>query len=225
MKAVIIFSFVTLFLIVGCSQVPRPTTFEFTTQQQLQSATHWRVIARTTAARINSAMMGQGFVEKDNSTPAIYISNADTSPFGVAVRNYLITELMNINSSLRISNNPDSPIIVSWDSQLISRAPFRPRPFLGVPVAIVEYAGTILVGGGWNTSDFGVTHTEVILTTNIQVRDHVMARYSDTFFINDGDCENYEGTTVVNGVHPRSIAAKDQAWRAKLAKKGLLAEK
>jgi len=82
--------------------------------------------------------------------------------------------------------------------------------------------GIILVGGGWHTSDLGVPHTELVLTTKIDLRE-LKARYSDTYFINDDDCYNYDQNPAAYA-YSKSIRAKDDAERSKLAQKGQLAQ-
>ncbi len=145
---------VALFLIAGCSEVPRPKTLNwYFTQPQLESATHWQILAKRTAERLNKLLDEQGFIKQDKSAPSIYIPDADRSPFGVAFRGYLLTELMEINPRFRLTNNPDEPFSLVWEVQLVDRLPHRAKPFWGVPVFIVDVVGMVLMGAPWNTFD------------------------------------------------------------------------
>jgi len=224
-----------LFLLVGCvSQVQQPTspTTNSILQEQLQSATHWQTIAKEQQGEyIYQALTNPKFklVDSDGNAPAIYISESDKSPFGVAMRKYLISWLMsddfkkNHPVEINLSSKPDAPIVVSWETQLVNRAPWRPKPFHGVPAFILEAVAFIFAGGGWHTSDVGVPHTELILTTMIDLRDLKMARHSDTYFINDDDGGNYWQNPEAYA-YSKSIRAKDDAMRSKFAQTGQLAQ-
>jgi len=221
MRTVIIFLCTSLFLIAGCAEVQRPTTEKFYFQKQLQSAIHWQSIAKEEAMRINTVLVSHGFIEEGKASPAIYISEDDKSPFGMAMRDYLLTELMTTNPALQISNDPDAPFVFAWNTQWVTRNPNRPKPFLGIPFLVAETVATLIMGGGWNTTDLSVPHTELILTSSIILNNQCLERYSDTYFINDNDWINYDESPA-SYYHPRSIAANDLKWKNKLTRQGLL---
>ncbi|NLE25326.1 MAG: hypothetical protein GX625_08285 [Clostridiaceae bacterium] len=234
LKTVAILFCAVLFFI-GCAQVQQPKTQPVSSQYQLQSASHWQTIAKQEGEYIYKAITDPKYklVDEDGGSPAIYISEADKSAFGVAMRKYLITELMSDEFKkthpveINISSKSDAPIVVSWETQLVNRAPWRPKPFYGVPAFIADLVGIILVGGGWHTSDVGVPHTELILTTMIDLRELKMARHSNTYFINDEDQGNYwqnPAAYAASSAYSKSIRAKDDAMRAKFAESGQLAQ-
>ena len=136
-----------VFLISGCAELPKPTTFPLTTQNQLQSATHWQ-LAKRDAQRISSVLLEQGFVKQDGSAPSIFISKNDNTPFGVAYREYLMTELKLINSRFIISNNPGEPIHIISDSQIVYRNSARLKPE-GLVEYVAEFAWEMLTGSRW----------------------------------------------------------------------------
>jgi hypothetical protein len=215
MRAGAIFFCAVVFLIAGCAELPRPTTFPFTTQNQLQSATHWQIMAKQGAER--------------GTAPVIFIRKDDNSPFGVAFREYLITELMQINPRFRISNDSSQPVHIIWDTQLVYRNPERLKPE-GFPELVLEAAWEFLTGFRWTTRGPLVSHAELILTTRVMIRGSAdrppmeLARYSDTFYVNDTDLSNYGsyGVTAQGTNYWRSIAGHDEAWRIRLAREGWL---
>ncbi|NLE02439.1 MAG: hypothetical protein GX640_21455 [Fibrobacter sp.] len=232
LRSIIAFGCVALFLIVGCAQVQQPKTEPLTFQNQLQSAVHWQNIAKKQGDYIYKFFKDNGLIEEDGTTPAVYIKESDKSAFGVAMRKYLVTELMSdqykeqYNVNINVSSKSDAPVVVSWETQLVNRAPWRPKPFYGVPAFIVDVVGTLLVGGGWHTTDVGVPHTELILTSMIDLR-NLKSRYSDTYFINDDDKGNYwqdPAAYAAASAYSKSIRAKDDAMRAKFAERGQLAQ-
>ncbi len=86
MKAVYCF----LVFLVGCAQVPRPSTYPYTFQQQMQAAHHWRVLANQVAEQAAAAIKAS----PDASIKPVYVRSDDLSPFGQAYRSFLITELI-----------------------------------------------------------------------------------------------------------------------------------
>jgi len=236
----IVFFCSALILIVGCAQVQQPKTEPLVSQTQLQSASHWQNIAKKEAVFIDQTVkrLKKETLMKDTDT--VYISEADRSAFGVALRRYLTTELMSYEKKEPNGNlerkYPDVNLVptpsntaftFAWDTQLVNRSPWRPKPFYGLPAFIIDLVGTILVGGGWHTTDCGVPHTELVLTTTINLRSLAVASNSETYFINDEDGGNYwqNPQAYASAVaYSKSIRAKDDAERSKFAQTGQLAQ-
>lgn len=227
-----------LFLAAGCTQVPRPATFpyypdeplqrqtSYLRQQQLQSATHWLLIAKLTAERLSSDPDLVDILQPDprGNRPPIYVQDSDKTPFGQAFLSCLITELK--DNKFKLSDIPDGPINLRWDIQPVYRNADRPKPFFGIPFEVLGSAWTLLFGN-WNTTDFMATHSEIIITTRVTIGkdsvSNIIKSYTDIFYINDGDWDNYQVDASGN-VFSRSIAGKDEAWRRRLAQQGLLSQ-
>ena len=71
MKAVYCF----LVFLVGCAQVPRPSTYPYTFQQKMQAADHWKVLANQVAEQVvavlksePSFLMGPVYIRSDDRT-------------------------------------------------------------------------------------------------------------------------------------------------------------
>ena len=215
-----------LFLLAGCAEVPRPSTYSNDFQKHVQSATHWQNQARVTVERLKTNPQLPDILQSyyKGRSPGVYVQTSDQTPFDKAFRKYLITEL--VNNGYTISESLDSPVRIYWDFQLVDRNKKRwlPRP------GPVEFAAETVVwfftSLRWNTTDFYAPKTELILTTRFTVGDdkpqNIVANgvYSDTFYINKDDWVNYANLYQTS---PRSVAAKDEAWKQKLGKEGLLA--
>jgi len=194
-------------------------TFPFFAQQQFQSAAHWQLIAKETAARLDLINILKA--DRSGSRPRLYLQDTDKTPFGQAFRVCLMTEL--INGDFLLSETPDGPFNLRWEIQPVYRNAGRLKP-QGVPEALAEWVWEFFTGLRWTTRGILTTHSEIILTTRVTIGkdspSNTIKSYSDVFYINDGDWDNYQ---IVNGF-PRTIAAQDEAWRIRLARQGLLAQ-
>jgi hypothetical protein len=237
MRTRIIF-FLTFFcvaslLVAGCAEVPRPLNFDYSAQRQFQSARHWEVIAKELLSDLLSEQdRNPKFVDliktkSGESQQRVFVQNSDRVPFEEAFRRYLTTEL--IMAGFLLSDTADDAAIrIHWDIQLVNRNRNRLQP-IGMPEAVASEVVAFLTGIRWTTSDIGAPHTEVIHTTRVTVGGeslaHTIRSYSKTYYINDGDWENYNYQLAASSsVHPRSIRAKDEAWKTKLKQQGLLAQ-
>ena len=218
MRTGAIFFCALLFVVAGCAEVPRPSTFPYSFQQQLQSASHWELIAKSTIEDLYTGLVGG----PDQPQP-IYVQSSDKSPFGRAFRTYLITKL--IKSGFKISSSPDKSISVNWSVQLIRRNAERRKPALpGLHNAIATAGWT----AGWTARAFGhnaplatyavaselvallmdhelnqtttdhkVPHTELILTTTVTGTQGILAA-TKTYYINDQDRNNYWASSDIS---------------------------
>ena len=216
---------VALLLAVGCAEIPRPSTYPASLQQHVQSATHWQSQARLTVERLSAnANLPEIFKSHYKTySPRVYVQANDRSSFDVAFRKYLITEL--VNAGYGISGDPDSPVRIYWDFQLVDRNKDRWKPGPGVPEFIAEAAVWLLTGIRWNTTDLWAPNTELILTTRFTIGDDKPQNivpggvYSDTFYINNDDWTNY---WALQDAYPGTIGAKEEAWKRRLDRQGLL---
>jgi len=203
-------------------------TYPLVTQNQIQSATHWQVIAKGNAQRVCQVL--NPYVKPEPPESVIFISNNDNTAFGVAYREYLITEMKLINSNIRISELPNVPIHVITDTQIVYRNPDRWKPE-GLVEGVAEFVWELLTGTRWTTRGPLVSHAELILTSRIMIYGVKgyppveLARYSDTYYINDGDMSNYYSGVAGQGRNYwKSIAGRDEAWRMRLTQEGWISK-
>ena len=96
MKAVYWF----LVFLVGCAQVPRPSTYPYTFQPQMQAAHHWHVLAGQVVEELVRVKGEAGY-----SIEPVYLRSNDTSVFGRAFRSFLTAELA--NKGIPVSLDPE----------------------------------------------------------------------------------------------------------------------
>jgi hypothetical protein len=198
-----------LVLLVGCSQVPKPSTYPYSFQQKMQAAHHWNVLADKVAGGV-AANLRAG---PESSVEAVYVQSDDRSPFGRAFRTFLITDLT--KQGIRVSVNPETPLQIDWAVQLVAHNAGRINPPLplaftalagvatGVGIAWEElgtYAASGLTAGVlgllldflYGTDSFApLPHSEVIITTMITKTGTILARNTTPFYINDEDRWHY----------------------------------
>jgi hypothetical protein len=198
-----------LVFLVGCAQVPKPSTYPYSFQHKTQAAHHWNVLANEVAGAVTANLRG-GTV---SSVEAVYVQSDDRSPFGRAFRTFLITELT--KQGIAVSVNPDTLLKIDWAVQLVVHDTARINPPL--PLANTILAGLAYgVGIAWDKLDAieagavtaGVVgplldvflgtdsfaplpHSEVIITTMITRTGAILARNTTPFYINDEDRQHY----------------------------------
>ena len=136
MKAVYCF----LVLLVGCAQVPRPSTYPYTFQQQMQAAHHWQVLANQVAGETAAVLKGELgsmmepiYIQSDyrtstDNTPCADRTPYKNTPFAQAFNSFLITELT--KQGVPISFNQDNRLQICWAVQpLVHRADRIKPPF------------------------------------------------------------------------------------------------
>jgi hypothetical protein len=216
MKAVYCF----VIFLVGCAQVPRPSTYPYTFQQQMQAAHHWEVLARKVVKELASRKGVSAF-----PIEPVYIRSDDQSDFGQAFRGFLITELTKQRISVAqfpetceipVSAYQNDRVKICWDVQLVWHQADRIKPpfplqytllsgmAYGLAVAWNELstaaAGAVTAFSVGPLLDYGLglrtgplPHSEAIITTAITDRGEMLSHESNIFYINDRDWQHYRG--------------------------------
>lgn len=134
----------------GCyTQTPYPVTYEYSTQQKMQAAYHWDILASDVAKQVRMRL-AQGnmldrsvYVEPPCGAPFSKCETHRESPFGQAFHDLLLTELY--NQGIRaIPEIEDGALMVSHKVQVVCHKENR-RTRVGPPGMLTTMA-TILTG-------------------------------------------------------------------------------
>jgi hypothetical protein len=171
-----------LVFLIGCAQVPKPSTYPYSLQQHMQAAHHWDVLATRVVSELAASLKGGSAP----STEWVYVEDYEgRSPFNQAFRSFLITELRKQN--IPVSFNPNNPLKIDWDVQLVVHKADRQNP------RSIGLLGELVLGLNiWQgTHDGPLPHSEVIVTTTITDDGLIWLRDSTVFYINDADQQHY----------------------------------
>jgi hypothetical protein len=167
-------------LLAACAQVPRPSTYPYSVQRQMEAAEHWQALAVRMVERLPSW------------TESVYLPPDDDSLFGQALRSLLKTELT--QRGITVTDYESQGLTLAWDVKLVPHGGWRYKPHLPYGGVFVEPL-VFLVSPGIATGP--LPHYEVIITTKILQPKDVHSRYADIFYVNDGDWWHYVPPKVV----------------------------
>jgi len=202
--------------IASCAQVPKEASYPMTYQERMQASEHWRFLAKDISMQVISAVCPeiidtptgsgpnlspefyqkspiQGFHSTCQVRDAFFISNADPSPFGQAMKTFLKTEL--ISKGLTISSNPNCPFELKWDVQPVVHKAERVSGHSGIFVGFGEILRS-LVAGDMGNDHCTKPHTEMIITYELNKREKEVKREilrgTRIYYVNDEDGDHYE---------------------------------
>ena len=208
-----------LFLIGGCyyglgapakpvtSQVPVPNAFRLSTQQKMQAAHHWKLLANDVADLIKKKIE-DGYY--DTRIP-IYVAPSGITPFEKAFHDLLLTRLVEIG--LDVSNQSKGNLQLSFDIQVITHHNKILRTGTGVYKSLAPgffvRRGTPLYGPEKRTNEAEIlVHSaelnaeageytielpknEIIVTTSLMFSGKYIMRNSSIYYINDPEWSHY----------------------------------
>lgn len=196
MRASVVTVAMGLFL-VGCAQVPKPSTYLLSYQQKMQAAHHWELLAQDVAGRV---VAEQGTL----GTGGVYVQPT-AGVFGEAFANLVKTEL--VRNGVAVTSAPANAAVLAVDVQLIrhrAKWPHRanrmhPGFWTGV-ATIVRLADNVtknmiipagvaadMLDGSMTT----LTEHEVVITTSLDKDGRCLMRQSDIYYVNDADRMQY----------------------------------
>jgi len=203
------------FFVIGCAQAPVPSSYNLTTQQKMQTAYHWNVLADDTAEQIKIGLTNIGVAQE-----AIYVNKAGDSPFNEAFHNMLLTRLSNKGVNTVVGRK-NALLYVHYETQVIYHKATIKTPkygqlalLTGGIIAVREafdqplsVAGRIATVGGVlvaldimnSASPDSFTlfrekkpNTEIIVTTSVLRDDSYLIRKTDCYYVNFDDSWQYE---------------------------------
>ncbi len=209
MRNIILILSVSFFLS-SCARIPEPIGYEYSTQEKMQAAHHWNVLAKDLANRINNELIRSDFLSTpifvkptcgDDQTPC---EQGTTSDFNEAFRDLLITELVSFGIPTSAVPNPEA-INVEYKVQLVHHRTHRLRTVrpgvitaLTTAISVFRNAApevlaiTLAAGADYaNTAYAHKTDFETIITTSMVFRKSYFFRSSDIYYINGADYHHY----------------------------------
>lgn len=191
------------------SQFPLATTYPVSTQQKMQAAHHWEVLAEHQARQLleNPRIDGRALSVRSKT-------EANT-PFSEAFDALLTSQLVSKGGYVRTS--PENALLLTWDAQVIEHkdrgwhraheglwttlaagiavATLPARNWEEPALALIPGAALVdLYSGNWWT---GPERHEVLLTTRVEDAGQVVYSSSSIYYINGGDRDHYQS---VDGV-------------------------
>lgn len=202
------------------SQVPLASTYDLTFQQKMQAAAHWQVLARDIVEQVS---LRTSVYDRDI---VIEREGGDTD-FSTAFDDMLVTEFVERGYVVREVAGPDS-LVLRYKTQVIthqSRGYVRPPPgtFTVLTAGVLAVREVLL--DNWASGEaiaaLGVaavgadivagsitetTNTEFIVTTSVLRNETYLARYTDIYYLPEGDVGLYESRGAVDPDAPFTIA-------------------
>ncbi|MFZ6777537.1 hypothetical protein ACO0LD_11975 [Undibacterium sp. Ji83W] len=206
-------------LLAGCatpySETPLAGNFPTTTQNKLQAASHWLVIAKDVAEQIK--------LGTDKIGAPVYIMPPEKdSQFTQAFYNQIITSLVNQGVVVRKINDSTTQV-VNIETQLVRFSPDRHQNKrftsvtaigvgiaavhgLGIPVRTDAVLGGLALAGAydwtnWVNQEYAKGRTpmhELIVTTSLVKNSQYIARRTDAYYVADWDWTLYNKDTDFN---------------------------
>lgn len=197
------------------SQVPLASTYELTTQQKMQAAHHWDVLAKDVASHLKTHFRSASVFNR-----AMNVVPNSNSPFERGFEDLLITQM--VNQGMDIRANEKEQLKLRFHTQVVShhdRGYIRPAPGTYTGLAIVATgvwaavniasnstaAKDALIAAGVlgtglaldaTTGDISaVTNKEVIISVSLMDGDKYIMRKTGIYYINEPDDSHYEKTS------------------------------
>ncbi len=109
----------------GCTPTPRPATYRYTSQQKMQAAAHWDILADDVAKQIKIGMMKSNsatrpvFVEPACGAPDSPCGIHEETPFGQGFHDMLLTQLVNKYNVTVLAEIEENAMVVNTKAQVL----------------------------------------------------------------------------------------------------------
>ena len=190
-------------LVISCSQVPYPVTYQFMQQEKMQAARHWDLLAKDVANQVNNVMRSKKSLLKKS----IFIKVTDSTPFGVFFQTLLTTHLYNYD--LNISSTEKDSIILEYNAKVLLHGPRKIQhppilySILGLGVSVARNIDSDdtwalalpvgLVADGIRGATAGkAPNKEVLISSSLSLDDKLLMHRSNIYYINQPDGWHYD---------------------------------
>jgi hypothetical protein len=183
-----LFAIILIFLC-SCSNVPKPISYWVTSQQKMQAAHHWDVLAEDVAKDVKQALQKEGKKDPALLSKPIYLEPNKASLFGKVFETLLITQLFKQEIKLMESNPLESNSLkLEYGTQIVKHcsnrhtSPLYPGAILsltalghGVYKAFADNSDALGLFAAAGTAEvindiefeWGVPHHEIVITTKL----------------------------------------------------------
>jgi uncharacterized lipoprotein YajG len=225
MAVKVIIGTIAILTLAGCaanntSQVPLAETYEYTTQQKMQAAHHWDVLASDVASRLQEHFKNASFYNR-----AIYVVPSNGSPFQTGFEDLLITQM--VNQGLDIRANNSERLKLKFDTQVVShsdRGYIRSKSGSNTTLALIATgvwaavniadnstaikdsliaAGVIGRGVAMDATAGNITsisNKEVIINVSLMDGDKYLMRKTGIYYINESVNSNYNAPLAIKSI-------------------------
>lgn len=162
------------------SAVPLPSPYIQTNQKKMQAVHHWNVLAKKVANIIDAQWQR---TLPDYQDP-VFVAPAGITPFDKAFQQLLITNL--VEKGIVVSNNYNNPLVLSFDTQVVSHG----RALEGI--------------------NGDVPKKEVMMTLSLMFKGAYLMRQTSIYYINDSEWYHYaqKAEATVPGVAVYTLVDK-----------------
>jgi len=188
--------------VTGCaSQVPIARNFPISSQKKVRSAHHWDVLADDITGQTLATMKK---VQELDGKPLFISTSEESSTFGFALRNFLITRM--VNRGMPVTTEKEGAVELQYETQLVrhesSRYAHVPGTFTALTAGVWVLRDLVANGSGVlpasvglaALADYGMgqyaggaTPTELIVTSTILRDKQFVMRKSDIYYLEDAD--------------------------------------
>ncbi|TLD41871.1 MAG: hypothetical protein JETT_1888 [Candidatus Jettenia ecosi] len=180
--------FIVLLFLTSCTQVPKESAYLLGYQKKMQASKHWNKLAKKVAEDVKSKI--------ENEKDSVFMSDADQSPFGKAMRTLLATELH--HQGLVLTAVETNPYKLVLEVQPVFHAADRRNNSSLLWLMLVDFPQYILLG----ETDFSRTkpHSEIIITYELLKNERRLLRNNTIFYVNDTDRNHYWESVATTGL-------------------------
>ncbi|HKJ65779.1 MAG TPA: hypothetical protein VJ969_10270 [Desulfopila sp.] len=198
-------------LLLSCSRIPEPIGYPHSTQEKMQAAHHWNVLARDMANSINNELIRSDFLDTAVFVKETCGSDGEPCPqqvttvFDEGFRDLLITELVNFGIPTSASADSEA-ITINYKVQTVHHQSSRLRTLRPGLITALTTAVTVMrsapaellaislaAGADYGNTTYAKTsNVEVIITASMVFRDKYLFRSSNIYYINGGDYHHYQ---------------------------------
>ncbi len=190
-------------VLAGCySQIPQAVTYEMSTQEKMQAAYHWEVLADDVADMVEDAIDDRD----DLQFMPIWVNRREDRAFYLAFEDLLKSQL--VSRGMQVSVEPDPTLVLDYRVLCVQHSDRYQRPpmgsFTALPLGVAVargmtswedwLAGAMAAGVIMDVSSgylAGYSDKEIIISVALSYNNRYVLHTSSIYYINDPDWRQY----------------------------------